>query len=367
MKYNKEFWHLYSYNIAYSFAIMIGWSVFFPFLIKEGFTFYDLLLYNLIWFVTPLFLLPFLSSMPTKKFFLITFLIRLFDPFLIWQFYFPKTQLYLLGIGTGLYLVFNAVPYAARFFVLSKEKKAELSSVYFLMGPVLGIFLPILSGWIVQTYSFRVAVLIATVLLILPFVFVIKLKEKIIKTDLKRSFSYIKGLRTVLFLEGFWETTVFVLIPIWILFFLKEPLEYGAYVSYVALIGAIASLIVAKVSDKIKRRAFVIYPATIFLAVATFLLGFSSTLALLSLLIILMAFAQRLAWPFMITVYLDRAKDIQKGLFAREFMLNLGRVSSILVVIGIYYYTGTLLYGFFVLGTAYLLYPLALWAKNHYR
>jgi len=367
MKYNKEFWHLYSYSFTFGMAVMIAGSVFLPFLIQSGFTFYDLFIYTFTWCLTPLLVLPFLSSLPTKKFMTINFLLRLTFPILIWNFYFPKTQLILLGITNGIAIILNPVSYNARFFVLSKNKKAELSSVYFSVGPILGIFLPAFGGWITQTYSYRVAVLITTFLLIIPFIFVLKFKEKIVKVNLRKSFSYINGLRTVLFLEGFWETIPFFLVGTWILFFLREPLQYGAYGSYLALIGVVASFVVAKISDKIKRRAFIIYPITIFLAIATFLLGFSSSLAVLSLLMIFMTFAQTFAWPFMVTVYLDNAKDVRKGLFAREFMLNLGRVCSISLLIAIYYFTQNLLYGFFVLGIAYLLYPLALWKKNHYR
>jgi MFS family permease len=174
-----------------------------------------------------------------------------------------------------------------------------------------------------------------------------------------------RGLRFLKFVQGVWESGNMV-IPLYGLTFLHSEMEFGAYLSYLGLVGVVGALIVTRLSDRQARRLKYFVPFVLALAVFTMSLATARTLGRWTVLSGLVGVASTMTYPFLFAVVLDRIKDKAGAMIAREFVLNAGRVVGYLVILVITAVSGSMVWGFLFTGLSLLVYPVLLLARKLY-
>ena len=143
------------------------------------------------------------------------------------------------------------------------------------------------------------------------------------------------------------------LIPIFSLFFLKTPRQFGNFFGYLAIIAAIAALFNGYISDKIKSRKAFFYFFTS-LAVISFLpLPFIKDIYYWGIFAGISSLCMNLANPFWFTYSLDYYKDlgVEKTMALREVFLNSGYILTLLITFFVYYFTASTKISFLVIAS----------------
>ncbi len=134
----------------------------------------------------------------------------------------------------------------------------------------IGVAAPFLAGYITQ-----VNIIFLWIISIFSFLisfYLVRLQENFeISYTLKTAIREIKATRIFIFIEGVWEALILGIIPIYTLYFIKTPLDYGVFLSYLALVSIIANFTLGKITDKLQKRTIFLYPLTIIMACTTIL------------------------------------------------------------------------------------------------
>jgi MFS family permease len=282
------------------------------------------------------------------------------------------TQFYLIFFLSGSAMFFFYVFYnIAHFQNASRGKIGYASAVMFSVGPVIGIFAPLLSGYLIEKKIFWFWALVICFFLIAVFA-VARQNNFSLDFKLKAAFSEIKATRIFIFLQGIWEALTFGIIPIFTLYFIKSPLGYGAYIAYLALIAVGANLLLGHLTDRIKKRAVFLYPLTICMAIITALFFFAvRDLRLWIILSSLLQFLIPLFYNISTAMVVDAHSDLEQAMPARELVLAAGRFLGFGAVYLSFYFEKIPQNIFFFLAGVMLLYPLYLfifskWQKKYY-
>jgi len=279
-------------------------------------------------------------------------------------FLFKPSYLFLVPLFVGpVFFLFWVVFNIAYFKMISHDHRA----LYYASSPVLSAVLPIAAGLLATKYSMNAVFFVGALFFLFAAVAAITLKNSTINYRFKDAFKSVKGVRTLCFVQGFWEVTAVIAIPLVTLYFIRNELAFGAFLSYLGIFGIIAALVMAKMSDKSKKRTLFIYPLVVVLAILTTSLFFARSFWLWGVFLGLFYFVMQMANPFFVTVVLDRAKhDIANSMIAREFMLNLGRFFGTAVLLFCVSVLNEEYAFFFVSGVALLFYPAILYFKRLY-
>ncbi|MDD5489174.1 MAG: hypothetical protein PHP25_00640 [Candidatus Moranbacteria bacterium] len=171
----------------------------------------------------------------------------------------------------------------------------------------------------------------------------------------------IKSTRWFIFDQGIWEATIFGIIPIFSLFFIKEPLEYGGYLAYLALMAVLANLLLGRFTDKIQKRAIFLYPLTISIAILTFLFVFAvGNIFIWFVLTGLLQFLLPLFWNISTAMVVDSHPNLRLAMPGREYMLASGRIVGLLIAFISFSLEKIPHNVFFILGFVMFLYPVIL-------
>jgi predicted MFS family arabinose efflux permease len=287
--------------------------------------------------------------------------------FAIYAFSFRKEYLPLIALLYGPMFILFWINYNILFFSsINSEKKAFGSAIYAFAFSFLATLVPIISGFTASRYGMKPIFMAGIAAMIIAMFLALRIKAPTLHYRIYNSIKCIKGVRLIIFLEGFWEHLTFVAIPLLALFFIKEEVSMGAYLSYLGLIGAAASLIIAKISDRAKKRWQFIRILGVSLGIATMFLVFSKNIYLWVAFTGLLYLISPALKPFQTTVALDNLKcGMHDLMVAREFMLNLGRLSGILVFL-VFMLLGIKYGSIFVAGLAMLAYPLVVKRRGYY-
>ena len=155
-------------------------------------------------------------------------------------------------------------------------------------------------------------------------------------------------------------------IPLYALTFVKGEIAFGGFLSFLGLIGVIATLIVTRFSDKQHKRMKFLFPLLIFYAFFIFLLFFADNLITWLVFTALLSITQIIIYPFFFAVVLDKIQDKALGMVMREFMLNAGRVFGVGAVIVLLYVGLPLQYAFLASSIFPLMYLSLLLIKKTY-
>ena len=343
---------------------IFSFSMLWPYLARH-FSYIEMLSGFVVLYAAPLIFIFFSKRIATKGFMLFAFIAR----YICILIFFVKPVLwimYLFFFLKGIGIFFFWVPYNIRYFTFSHRMNRATSAGHFIIvGPILNLFIPISSAFVITRFGYPVLALISFIVLIVLLKRASQLPNFEVKYSFWDAFSKSKGLRTLKFLQGVWEGGT-IMIPLFTLFFLKNEMAFGSFLSYLGLICIIATLFVTRFSDKQHKRMKFFFPLLVFLTLFTFSLAFADSLFKWVFVNALLGIASTLTYPFLYAILLDKIEDKSIAMITREFMINAGRVTGIAGII-IFGYLGLhLRHAFIFIGLSLVAYLVLLLWKGVY-
>ncbi len=256
----------------------------------------------------------------------------------------------------GVYMAAFWVPYNALVMhVTSRKKRGAIVGVYFLIFPLVSTIAPLLGGLVIGASSYQVLFGIAAAISIANLVFVAGLKifttfrERIIVPELLQSLKIhlvgrlnidldLKGvdwrIKSALLAEGIQDGIFWIVVPLVSFEFAKNEVTLSGYLSLFAFWGAVMTVALGYLSDRLKDRAYIVRVGAAFGTVSVMFAAYAQSaeeyLSAMS-----MAFFWIAMIPsFLFTMLVDKLERFKrKGVLIREFFLDAGRCIGVLVVI----------------------------------
>jgi MFS family permease len=169
-------------------------------------------------------------------------------------------------------------------------------------------------------------------------------------------------------LQGMSSKINFNIIPIFTLFFITTPRQFGNFFGYLALVTAVASLINGYFSDKIKSRKYFFYFLSI-VAVLSFLpLAFAKDSYTWAIFVGISSLCIYLANPFWFAFNIDYYKEvgIEKTIILREVYLNSGYILNFIIVFSVFYFTNSTKISLIVISIVCCILPIASYFQGVY-
>ncbi len=305
----------------------------------QGVEFYKIIL---IWAIAPLASLPvvfFFDTWNVKCFLRLGLLT--YTGMSLSLIFFNQYSFLLFGIFDGLKLGLFWVSLNYIFFLNSGSgRHGKDSSIYFILGPLIGIILPPVGAVIIGSLGFRMLFILTGLLSFIPLLYVrgedFDFIEKIKWRDANKAFS---GFKLITFFDAALHFFQGNFLVIYALLFLKTEYQVGGLLSYLALISLLVSFILAHISDKSQKRVTILYPLLILMSALIMVIPAIHSLAVLVPIIGLYAVFDNLSLPIRFAVPMDFVK-LDIGFWrASEFYGNVGRtvvfaVSALLLYMG---------------------------------
>ena len=363
----KVFLRIYLFLLVFVLATSIGRGFLSLWYTKNHFSYAQIALYFLIDFAIPPIILIFIKKFSTTKSFTIALVSEILLMLNVYHFYYPF-QLYLAGILAGTTVVFFYVTYNTLFFEnTSREKRALSSSIYVLAGPILGIIIPIIIGFVGQKWGLS-SVFLVSIAILLVNLYLIKILPKFeFECHLLRSLAKTAKINCLLIIEGLKDTAGIAVIPIFTLFFIHQPLPYGVFFGYLGFVSVSATVLLGFLSDKFKKRTIILYPTTILIASMIILLGFSKNLVWWAIISGILGFILTIDGVFVTTLVLDKVHEVNEGMIGREFLLGTGRIIGMIIIFISFTLTNSPKIALILIGSLYFLFPLTLFFKKIYK
>ena len=304
-----------------------------------GLTMQEIVLTAAFWGFGSLLITPFFKKIESRKFMLVGIAIGFLSAVLLY-FLNVKEAGYLFRFMISLTHLTFWIPFNITFYEFRKNNNAALASIYYSVGPLLTLLLPGVGGYIASVFGYSQLYLLSMAAYAITFIVAFMLLEnKKYEYDLMESIKSIKGLRTIIFLEGFAAAAmVQVTAETMLLKFADTPLEFGVIISVATAFSIIASVLTAKISDKRKRRRELLILSAIALGIAGIITGISNGIAQFFIGFALINFLKTVFFPFPFALAIDNSKNLVKTIVGREYVLNIGRVSGALAGFFLLYY-----------------------------
>lgn len=265
------------------------------------------------------------------------------------------------GMSLFFFFVFYNI---AHFELTPKDKTGSSSALMFILPSLVSVFAPLVAGYLAQINMIFIWI-ISTILFVVCYYLVRSQNDFKVVYSIKESLAEIKSTRIFILLEGLWEALPFGIIPIYTLFFIKDPLPFGAYLAYLSLISIIANFLLGRFSDKIRKRIIFLYPITIAIAVTTFLFPISTnSLFLWVILTSVLQFLLPIFWSVSTAFVVDSHADLKKVIPGREIVLAVGRLIGLSLAFLSFTFENQPKYIFLILGLFMLIYPVVLYIRT---
>lgn len=341
------------------FTTFVG-AVLTPYIYSHGVDLPQLVLGKLINFISQMILLLVLTTFSSRKSWYLA-LISYFISLLLLVRMESPTWYYLSSIFFGFVAYFYFVFYnIAHFEHTPKQKRGISSALMFGIAPAIGIVVPLIAGYIAQI-NYNLIWIIAFISFLIPLALVRFQPNFSISYELKQILEEVKPVRLLIFVEGVWEAMIFAVIPVYTLFFLKTPLSYASFLSYLGIMGILANFILGGITDKLNKRYVFLYPITILLGITTFLFAFSTKNVIFwAVASGMISFLLPVFWNITTAMAVDSMRNLRIGIPGREVALVAGRIVGILCVTISFFLEKTPFFIFFFLGTVIFLYPIIL-------
>ncbi len=346
-------------------VVVIGTSFDYLYFKSSGIGEIDIITSVFFWCVAPLVMMLLLNRRRTdfRTLLLVGVFLRVIA-YLMLAFMSPTKELlftYNFLFGTGIFLIW--VPFNIMYFGISQGKEAQLGTIYFSMGPLLSLVLPLGAGLIAEQFGFHaVFILTSIAYLILGTVVFLLDKTKYVH-DLKECFKEIDGFKTLILTEGIYGGGMCATLAVIPLMYFTKPAELAVYLSATTLLSVIASFVSSRLSDKAKKRKKYISFFGSGLAITNVLGTLASTASLWYLFMSARNFFITLFLPFTTAIIVDNKRDMVKSMVGRECVLNVGRFLGAGIVLAC-----TLFFNIFlslgILGVVMLCYPLIIELKK---
>lgn len=337
-------------TLANSFALI--------YLVRQGASYLECSIFVLIAIVVSLLLVSFASRTIVKNFSssITTALVCLAGYYLLLMVLHGWPLVVIPPVLFGTYIVTFWVPYNVLIMhITSRAKRGASIGSYFLIFPLVGVLTPALGGLIILLSGYQALFAIAAVLAVADTVFIFglkvfrEMKHRIIIPELLESlkinmighrhidvdFKAVDWrLRTALFAEGIQDGIFWIFIPLVSFEFAKSEIGAGGYLSLFAVWGAIMTIALGYLSDRIKDRASIVRIGAAFAAISV-LVASSATDPARYVSSMSMAFFWIAMVPsFLFTMLLDKMEKLKKkGVIVREFLLNSGRLVGVLATV----------------------------------
>ena len=245
----------------------------------------------------------------------------------------------LSAILFGVYIFAFFTPFnAAALTLTSQGNRGTVLSAYGLVFPVVAASMPLIGGILTDTLSYGAVALVALAIVAADCVFVWRIAEvhEIKPFVLRRElFGCVPPRASAgMFFQGMFDGAIWASMAIILLDYVKTPTQYGGFVSAFAIFGAVAALILARISDRVRgRRTFLIAGLAILIPAAAIGTTFHDVVGF-SLAMILINFSLPIAGVFLFAIAADAASTRPHDVaFLREILLNAGRVSAAAIVL----------------------------------
>jgi hypothetical protein len=366
---NREFRRIYLMQVLLAVADAFALSFMALYLVGLGYRLDQIILAAMLGFSLPVLLISAMRSARAKISFSVAFGAKI-TAYLIALFWLSADTMKFIYISNALVLVFFWIPYNLEFFSFATEKtRAYSGSIAIAIYPLVGLAVPGLAGYVWHSQGFRVNMLVSLAILVVSVVYMLlnkAIKFRRFDYDIRKSFRSLKRYRTLFFLQGFWEASNFIGVPVLTLLFVRTGLKLGVFLSYLGALSVISTIMLSRLSDRRGSRTVFIYPALVVTGTATVLLAFGGTLFWWVVLVGAVNFLGVLTTPFLIAVALDADVTGINMWAGRELLLNLGRSAGGFLLLLIYTYTASPRIAFVFLGSALFIYAAALHLKQIY-
>ncbi len=265
--------------------------------------------------------------------------------------------------GTTCFLFW--VPFNILYFGISKGRAASLGTIYFSIGSLLGLALPLIAAGIAQDMGFATLFLASAALYLAPMAAALLLTDSTHSHQLKACMAELKGFKTLVLLEGMFSEGTFAAIAVISLFYFTTPMEMGVFLSVTTLFAVLASVVVSRLSDKSRRRMEYIKLFGPGLGLVTFLGAFATNAMAWYGAISARGFFASLFWPFTTAIIVDNKRDMAKSMVSREFMLNVGRIIGVGIVLSCALFLDIYL-SLAILGVCIMAYPFVIELKKRH-
>jgi hypothetical protein len=234
-------------------------------------------------------------------------------------------------LGTVCFLFW--VPFNIAYFGISHGRAASLGTIYFSIGPLLSLVLPLIAATIAQDIGFGTLFLASAAIYLVSMMAAMRLAESTHSHELKACMDELKGFKTLVLLEGIHSGGVSAAITVVSLFYFTKPMEMGVFLSVTTLFAVLASIIVSRLSDRSRRRKAYIKLFGPGVGLVTLLGALATNAAAWYAVISARGFFASLFWPFTTAILVDNKRDMAKSMVGREYVLNIGRIIGVGVVL----------------------------------
>lgn len=358
--FNKKFQLLFTFYTSYIWFIIFSTSIFPTHFLAQHLNLQQMLLGVVLKFVAQIILLLTLTKLTSRiswRLALVTSLISIFLSISIknsFQFY---TASLIGGFAMFFFYPFYNI---AHFMNTPREKKGHSSALMFIVPSFIGIFAPLLAGYIAQENIVFLWIM-SLVSFLISFYLAGSQENFQLSYAVGAAIGEIKTTRVFLFLEGIWEAVPFGVVPIYTLYFIQTPLKYGIFLSYLAVVSIIANFALGRMTDKLQKRIVFLYPLTIILACTTLLfVVVKSNLVSWLILTGIIQFFLPLFWNVSTAMVIDSHTNLQRAIPGRELILAIGRILGLSLVFISFNVEKSPHYIFIILGLILFLYPIML-------
>jgi hypothetical protein len=353
---NSELKKLYVFQLANTFSEQFGWNFIFLYAFQEHFSAIQIALYFMVEFGSCALFIPLVSRLDIVKSMRWGLYLRILAFVLILKFFWWG-QLYLAGMLLGGFITLFWVPYNARYLQLTKdENRAQASTLLFAMFAVSGATFPIVAGFLMQLYNFQLVLVICIVVLAAGMFATFMLPPAgEMRIDISRMLRNTKRIHGMLLCEGLWQGIFWLAVPLGLILSITRSDEYGAFYSFLGLLGGASSLVAGRWSDKVRNRRLPIMVSAV--AGGIFSVGaslFLGNLPLWTAITGCVYFCIYILFPFTFTAADELSKSSADAMTVREFVTNISRVAGGAIVIVTIIITGGMAPVFAVGGAALL-------------
>ncbi len=335
---------IYLFQVPNIFAEQFGWNFIFLYAFREHFSYLQIALYFIVEYGSCVVFIPLAGRLDIVKSMRYGLLLRIaaFSAILkfVWQ-----GQLYIAALLLGGFVTLFWIPYNTRFLELtSRENRAQSSAALFALFAVMGATLPVAAGFLVGLYGFQAVLLISIAALVagLAMSFWIEPAGEM-TLDIRRMLDRTRRLRGLLLCEGVWQGVFWLAVPLGLMINLVGNEGYGAFYSFLGLLGGTAALLVGRWSDRKGSRGPVVVASALaggsFSIAAALVTG---NLALWTAFMGLVYFSIYVLFPFTFTVVTERSASCAEAMTVRELLTNIGRVFGALAVVASLVFSGGL-------------------------
>lgn len=293
-----------------------------------------------LWFTGSLILTPLFKRINLRRFMLVGIAIGLLSVAVLYAIK-VREAAFAFRFLLGLTHFFFWIPFNIAFYGFGKENNARLSALYYSVGPLLMLLLPGFSGLVASTLGYESVYALAIISYIITFILALSfLENRTYEYDFLQSIRSVAGLRTLVFLEGMAPNImVSVILEIMLLKYASGPLEFGAFTSLTTIFAIIASIMIAHLSDRQKRRREFIIMSSAGFGAAAVIASSAPDIAAFFIGVSLINFVKTIFFPMPMALVIDNSRDLPNTMVGREFVLNSGRVAgAVLGTVLTFYY-----------------------------